>query len=70
MTEPTNLDRAARVAALLDQYADAHDKGSEPETVLTDVLADLMHWADAYGVDFRPALWLATEHHAAEVNGE
>lgn len=45
----------------------------DPETVLCDLLADLMHWCDTQtipnqlrAIDFQSALGRALRHHAAE----
>lgn len=40
--------------------------GSDDESLLTDLLADLMHWADANDEDFGAAIGMARKHHDAE----
>lgn len=56
--------RAAYVKRLLAAtlYSDY-----EPETNTVDLLADLMHYADAEGFDFSDALATAQDHHEEEV---
>lgn len=39
----------------------------DPESILTDLLADLQHWADAKGIDWEEAVMRADTHHAAEL---
>lgn len=54
MTEQHPLDRAIqRCDAIIRIGADANEP---EETQLSDVLADLMHWADHYHVDFGDAV--------------
>lgn len=36
----------------------------------TDLLADVMHWAEAHGAPFHAALKLAARHYRAEVREE
>lgn len=38
----------------------------DPESALTDVLTDLLHWADYFGDDFNTSLKLARMHYEAE----
>lgn len=40
--------------------------GEDKSTVLTDLLADLMHWGAASGIDVADALWSAQNHASAE----
>lgn len=49
---------------------DGNAEGGDRATGLVDTLANLLHWADCYGVDFSAALTSAEAHHAAEVAGE
>ena len=51
-----------RTTLVYQQYT-----GSERETVVIDMLADLMHYADEYGDDFADALRIATNHHTEEI---
>jgi hypothetical protein len=74
---PSNRTRAALGANALRRFAEAvgavDDLRSEPETVLTDLLADLMHWCRPrrrnYGtgtIVFESALSLARRHYLLE----
>ena len=57
--------RVERANAALDAYrAVAGD--DEPLSTLGDMLADLQHWADAYGVDFARAMEQAVDHYDEE----
>lgn len=47
--------------ALEDQWGPDNN-----EAMLTDALADLLHWADKWGVDFQECLRVASEHHKVE----
>jgi len=42
----------------------------DPQALLTDLLADLKHWADANGLDFYQHLEAAHMHYSAEVADE
>jgi hypothetical protein len=70
MTETTNKDRAEWGGMALLEYAIA--KGSNgglydpPETVLTDLLCDLMHYAELKEIDFAACLERARMHYDAE----
>lgn len=48
-------------------YAEAD---SDDDTIITDLLANLMHYCDAKLVDFEACLRMANGHHDAEVDGE
>ncbi|QBP31095.1 hypothetical protein SEA_REFUGE_77 [Mycobacterium phage Refuge] len=52
--------------------ASAYQKviGGDFENIIPDLLGDLMHLADAMGVDFEEALNKAEFNYDAEVNGE
>lgn len=63
---PDIIRRAERAADILTAYC--HRAPSEPEHALTDLLADLMHWAHANGQDFQTALEGAREHHKEEAD--
>jgi hypothetical protein len=79
---PRNADRAQWAAFAMTQFATVSGAGedlqADPETVLVDFLADLMHWCDAqranYGfqaaLDFESALRLAQGHYQEEVSNE
>ena len=59
-------ERADRVASFVEQYAGDWDRGEEAETVLTDLVAVLMHFADTYGVNPNGVIGRATMHYRAE----
>lgn len=44
-----------------------YEQDRDQEEALTDLLSDLMHWADIYAVDFDTMLERARVHHDAEV---
>jgi hypothetical protein len=76
--EPGNADRARWGKLAMTSFAKAtganRDLPSDPETVLADLLADVMHWCDARKtadqslepIDFESALDRARAHHAKE----
>jgi hypothetical protein len=74
MTDITNKDRAGWAGMAVLEYATA--KGSAgglydpPETVLTDLLCDLMHYASAKEIDFAACLDRARLHYDAELAEE
>lgn len=67
VTEQTdeNARRAGHATVALAAYA--LETGSDDETMLTDLLADLMHWARANGRDFDVAMEQAEGHYAYEL---
>lgn len=69
--EMAQQGREAAAYALLGRDATAEQMGLEDyESGLTDVLTNLMHFADRYDVDFEQQLSRAYKHHAAEVEFE
>jgi hypothetical protein len=73
--EPNRQDnnvRASRAALALVTYAErVGGGGEEPETNLTDLLADIMHLCDALDIDFDTTAVRASRHYFAEaLNGE
>jgi len=52
----------------IEAYAGGPDyEPDDPQTVLTDLLADLMHWAGTLDeVDWERAIYSATNHYAYE----
>lgn len=58
-------DRIYRTLLVYRQW-DGGDSVSSNDEIATDVLADLMLWADEYAVDFSAALDSARMHYAAE----
>ena len=61
----TRADRAFRLTLVYRQWIGADE--DDPETVLADLLADLMHNADTEGSDFDAVLDRARSHYAEEV---
>ena len=60
-----NQRRATQFQKALDSY------GMDASTVLvTDMLADAMHWCDANGEDFHLYLAMACRHYINELNDE
>ena len=64
----TRADRAFRLTLVYRQWIGADE--DDPETVLADLLADLMHNADTEGSDFDAALDRARSHYAEETGPE
>lgn len=65
----TNADRAMRASNILDAMRDLHEEGwdIDTQTLVTDFLADLMHYAGrGWGLDFPEALRMAEIHFEAE----
>lgn len=51
--DPTNADRAARIARLLPLYKLAtNDPEASDSTTINDMLADLCHFCEQHGLDF------------------
>ena len=63
----SNASRAARVRPMVEGYADRHDSGEPIGTVLADMLADLMHYADVVGEPWDAIARRAERNHAAEL---
>jgi hypothetical protein len=57
------------VSKAIDAF-DHEDQIVDPETTIGDLLADLMHWCDAYGVDFNVALKRGQRRYEAETESE
>lgn len=64
-----NNARAAFGAVALSAFI-KHVGKDVPETEFADLLADLMHLADAMGIDFDSALATAERNHREELRGE
>lgn len=66
----TNNQRAVWAAAGLLAYATGKEGGNdlydEAELVLSDMLTDLMHFADRMDIDFRRCVARAESHHSEE----
>ena len=67
-----NDERADWAASALEAFQSV--TGTEPETALTDLLCDLMHWCDRNVLEghdsFDGALTSALRHYRAETDGE
>jgi len=66
--ESDNTSRAYRAGEVLDYY-DEMD-GTDPDSNVVDLLADLMHYCNQSSWDFTQALETARMHFEAEVEGE
>lgn len=66
--ENQNDQRSAQAQAAIDAYAQA--SGSEPEHVLSDLLASLAHWADRNSYDMNVALDAAAFHYREETGNK
>ncbi|MFY9560429.1 MAG: hypothetical protein WAQ52_09365 [Terriglobales bacterium] len=76
--DPCNADRALWGALAVVSFASvtgqSEDVQTDPETVLGDLLADLMHWCDVQktsesrieSIDFESALERASNHYTEE----
>jgi hypothetical protein len=81
-TDPSNADRALWGALVVAHFASAtnraEDVQTDPETVLSDLLADLMHWCDAQrsngelreSIGFDSALERASDYYEEERSNE
>jgi hypothetical protein len=79
---PRNADRAQWAASAVRRFAAAtglrSDLKADPQTVLVDLLTDLMHWCDAQrascgleeSLDFESALGRARGHYRQEFVSE
>ncbi len=47
-----------------------HKTGTDKEDCLCDMLADLMHWSDRYGMDFNNELLRGSGHYEAETRSD
>jgi hypothetical protein len=63
-TGATNTDRVSRIASIACAYRPI--SGDSPQDFTTDLLADLLHYSAAEGVQFAAALMHAQGHFAAE----
>jgi hypothetical protein len=61
-----NNDRASRAENALKAFADGADYDTDPESVLTDLITDLLHLADQKGLRFDDCLQLAKGHFKEE----
>ena len=68
MTEATNRDRAEWAASAMDEFQRAC--ATNAEDVLTDLLCDLMHWANQSSFDFDAELARAKYNFDEEIKDE
>jgi hypothetical protein len=61
-----NPNRAASAAAVVLEYRRITGADDDDPDVLSDLLADLMHWSDANGIKFSREEWNAQICHATE----
>lgn len=66
--EPTNADRAKWADVAMKAFR--KQTRCDEEDSLGDLLANLMHWADANNFDFEAALICGSGHYRAEVEEE
>lgn len=63
-----NEKRAMRIADLMLIYMQRMGTEDEPrELNFRDMLTDMMHYADVYGIDFNHELSMATDNYSEEV---
>jgi hypothetical protein len=72
-SEPTNEIRCYWTTATLEFYAKTKDEVFKPDEypeaaaeTMRDLLADLMHFSERFGIDFDEQLSLATDHYGFE----
>jgi hypothetical protein len=68
-----NMERATRICKLHDEYTDHHDERgtmTDHDSFVADVLADLRHYCDMYGLDFDDRNRLGAVYYEDELNGE
>jgi methanogenic corrinoid protein MtbC1 len=63
-----NAARRKQARKALDAYAEITDIGEDDETMLCDMLADMMHLLGRGAVEGR--MFMAAEHYEAERRGE
>lgn len=69
MSELTNQDRADFARHAVDEYQrnkEGHEPDEPMQTVIIDLLADLLHLADAESIDLVDCLRMSTDHYDAE----
>jgi hypothetical protein len=67
--EGQNDDRASWAAHAIEAFSDItnmRNDGEDDETILGDLLTDLMHWCDRQGIDFDTKLITARVNYAVE----
>ena len=68
LNDLTNEDRAEAAEQAICTFEDVIS--TDREFVLTDLLCDLMHWAEREGRNFERALTVARVHYCDEANEE
>lgn len=69
MNDPTNTDRAMWAQAAVTTFAEItrmDSAGEDDETIMADLLADLMHLAESKDIDWAATLERATGHYEYE----
>jgi hypothetical protein len=80
-TDPSNSDRALLGALAIAHFASVTGRAQavldDPETVIADLLADLMHWCDVQkshrqkeSIEFGSAWERAREYYEEELSGD
>jgi hypothetical protein len=64
----TNAERVERARIALDAYRNI--RGADPDALMRDLLADMMHLAAEEEMDFSHELEMARDHYEAESRGE
>lgn len=67
--ENMNDDRAEWAAAAIHAFGHTTrmiQAGEDHDTIVCDLIADIMHWCDRNEVDFDDCLRIATNHYSAE----
>ncbi len=65
-----NTTRAQFAALAVKAFGDrVAPRGEDTETLIGDLLADLMHLCDAAGIDFDSCLHMGNRHYDAEILG-
>lgn len=70
--EDMNNDRAEWADEAIRTFASTTNMdsaGEDDQTILTDLLGDLMHWCDRAGIDFNARVDMARLHYDEETNG-
>ena len=67
MTEITNNDRAAWAEIAINNFRNEVMQGEDDDTTIGDLLANILHYCDQYGVDFDARLTTARMHFEAEI---
>ena len=63
----TRTERASQIVTIFASMTGLDSPEEDSATKLGDLLADLLHWCDANGVDFDDAVRRARNHHHEEV---